>query len=101
MSDNNIRAFTSIPKVRFCHWWTPAEIDDFCKEAENQGERVMLTIYSYKKEILAEKNADETVTEWEEDRITGGLGYQIHSSKDIFQTNNEDVKMLRNKEELR
>jgi hypothetical protein len=55
----------------------------------------MLKIEAYKKERMYQKNDDGTTSEWEEDHITEGLGYQIHSSKDIFQTSNEDVKLLR------
>lgn len=91
-------------KVRFLHHWTPQAVDEFCSEHEHQGEKVMLRIESYKKERICQRDdEDGSLTEYEEDTITGGIGYQIHSSKDIFQLDNDDVKRLNEdiKEELR
>lgn len=99
---------TDIKIIKFLHF--PLEkIDELCREAEKKGEKVMIEINTYGKESIGsweyDKETGKTVPVEKEDyTLTGGLGgCQIHSSKDLFQFDNEDMKLLdkETKKELR
>jgi hypothetical protein len=77
--------------IRFLHGTPLNQIDRLCQEEE----KVMIEISSYRLEYYP----DGTI-EWVK---TGGWGSQIHSSKDLFQYDNEDINVLSDdtKESLR
>jgi hypothetical protein len=89
--------------VRFLHDHTLQEIDAFCKWAESQNQKVRVTFEMYEKEIVGHVQPDLSTVWKEEDNMTFMFSHQIKSSKDLFQFDNEDIKILteKTKEELR
>ncbi|MGH9985873.1 MAG: hypothetical protein ACRD8W_18165 [Nitrososphaeraceae archaeon] len=112
-NNNNNDDYTSVAsdgyypkprKFRILHHWTREDIDKFCSEHEREGEKIFVTIQSYKKESIRYHNKEDgSFTDREEYEVSGGWSYQIHSSKDLIQFDNEDMKLLRKdiEEELR
>jgi hypothetical protein len=73
--------------IRFLHM--PLDrIDQLCKEHEN--ELIMISVECYKQVQVTHDNGIVKTEEW----LTSSFGYGIRSSKDVFQFNNEDMKIL-------
>ena len=68
--------------IRFLHGTPIEQIDRLC----NEEEKVIIEISCYR-----EEHYPDGTSEWVK---TGGWGSQIRSSKDLFQYDNEDIKVL-------
>ena len=89
--------------VRFLHHHTLDEIEQFCKYAKAMGQKVRVSFAMYEMETVGYVQPDLSKVFKEEESMTFMFSHQIKSAKDLFQFDNEDIKVMtdRTKEELR
>lgn len=89
--------------IRFLHDYTLQRIEELCRDAEAKGQKVRVAFEIYDRLEVAHIQPDLSIIINKEDNMIFMFSHQIHSSKDLFQFDNEDIKILTDKtrEELR